>query len=220
MPYGVTMLVWGERACFTRPEMKAERVSYDTITPSAARGVLEAIYWKPEIRWVVDAVTVLNPIRFETVRRNELGHKLPFTAITAAMRDKTKTVETFIEDDRQPRATLLLRDVRYRVEAHFEFTPKAQERNDGKHLDIFNRRLRDGACFHRPYLGCREFPAFFAPDNPSLQPDPSLTGTQNLGWMLHDLDYSQNTQEPEPRFFRATMVNGRIVVPPLKEAVA
>lgn len=217
MPYGVTLLVWGERACFTRPEMKVERVSYDALTPSAARGVLEAIYWKPEIRWEVDAITVINPIRFETVRRNELGHKLPVTSITAAMRDKTKTVETFIEDDRQPRATLLLRDVHYRVEAHFTFTAKAQERNAGKHLDIFNRRLRDGACFHRPYLGCREFPAFFAPDDASIQPDASLAGTQDLGWMLHDLDYSRDL---EPRFFRATMVHGRITVPAFEEAVA
>lgn len=217
MAYGIVMRVWGERACFTRPEMKAERVSYDAMTPSAARGVLEAVYWKPEIRWIVDAITVCNPIRFESIRRNELGNKLPHATIAAAMRDPGKSVETFIEDDRQQRATLLLRDVLYRIEAHFEFTDKARERNEGKHLDIFNRRLRDGACFHRPCLGCREFPAYFAPDDPALQPHPSLFGERVLGWMLHDLDYDRNM---EPRFFRAVMMDGRIAVPAFEEALA
>lgn len=217
MPFGVSVLVWGEYACFTRPEMKVERVSYDVITPSAARGLLEAIYWKPEIRWVVDAITVCNPIRFENVRRNELSHKLPATAVSAAMRDNAKPVETFIEDSRQQRATLLLRDVHYRIEAHFEFTPKAKERNEGKHLDIFNRRLRDGACFHRPYLGCREFPAYFGPDDPTLTPHESLGGQRDLGWMLHDVEYEHDLT---PRFFRAIMEDGRIQVPPFQEARA
>ncbi len=109
MAYGVTLKVWGDYACFTRPEMKVERVSYDVMTPSAARGALEAVYWKPAIRWVVDRITVLRPIRFENVRRNELGHKLPLTNVTKAMKDGTSPVETFIEDDRQQRAAMVLR---------------------------------------------------------------------------------------------------------------
>lgn len=215
MAFGVRCKVWGEYACFTRPEMKVERVSYDIMTPSAARGVLEAIYWKPAIRWVVDRITVLRPIRFENVRRNELAHKLPLSAITKAMKDGVSPVEACIEDDRQQRAAMVLRDVAYVVDAHFEFTGP-DDRNDGKHLDIFNRRLRDGRCFHRPYLGCREFPAHFGPDD-GEQPDESLMAERDLGWMLYDLDY---TRDMEPRFFRAVMREGVVDVPAFQEATA
>lgn len=215
MAYGVKLKVWGEYACFTRPEMKVERVSYDAMTPSAARGVLEAIYWKPAIRWVVERITVLKPIRFENIRRNELAHKIPITNITKAMKDGESPVETFIEDERQQRAALILRDVAYRIEARFEFTGP-DDNNEGKHLDIFKRRVAQGKCFHRPYLGCREFYANFGPDD-DQEPDEELKGELKLGWMLHDLDYGNGMQA---RFFPAIMKNGVIEVKPFEEALA
>jgi CRISPR-associated protein Cas5d len=195
--------------------MKVERVSYDIMTPSAARGVLEAIYWKPAIRWVVDRITALRPVRFENVRRNELASKLPFSNITTAMKNGSSPVEIFIEDDRQQRAALILRNVAYMIDAHFEFTGP-EDRNEGKHLDIFNRRIREGKCFHRPYMGCREFPADFGPDD-GEQPHESLITEHDLGWMLHDLDFANNM---EPRFFRAVMRRGMVDVPAFEEATA
>ena len=221
MAYGVTCKVWGDYACFTRPEMKAERVSYDVMTPSAARGILTAIYWKPAIRWVIDRITVLRPIRFENIRRNELaaqgpsGVKVPKNNVLRAMKDGESPVEVFIEDKRQQRAGLVLRDVAYRIEAHFEFA-SGEDNNEGKHLDIFNRRLAKGQCFHRPYLGCREFAAEFAPDD-GEQPHPELTGERDLGWMLHDIDFDNGMQ---PHFFRATMRDGVIEVPAFEETRA
>ncbi len=215
MAFGVSCKVFGDHACFTRPEMKAERVSYDVITPSAARGVLEAVYWKPAIRWVIDRITVLKPVRFVSIRRNELANKLLYQSITKAMKDGQSPVETFIEEDRQQRAALVLRDVAYRIEAHFEFTG-SEDVNDGKHLDIFNRRLAKGQCFHHPYLGCREFPARFEPDD-GAKPHEELLGEKDLGWMLLDLDYSK---EITPHFFRAVMRDGVIDVPALAEAVS
>lgn len=215
MSFGVRCKVWGDYACFTRPEMKVERVSYDIMTPSAARGVLEAIYWKPAIRWVVDRITVLRPIRFENVRRNELASKLPFKNITTAMKNGTSPLEIFIEDDRQQRAAMILRDVAYVIDAHFEFTGP-EDRNEGKHLDIFNRRIREGRCFHRPYMGCREFPAYFGPDD-GEQPHENLMTERDMGWMLHDIDFANNM---EPRFFRAVMRQGIVDVPAFEEDMA
>ena len=212
MAYGVRLRVWGDYACFTRPEMKAERVSYDVMTPSAARGVLEAIYWKPAIRWVVDRLSVLRPIRFGSVRRNELDCKIPLRNVQGAMRDGTSDLAVYVEEHRQQRAALVLRDVAYLIEAHFEF-PDGRDPDEAKHLSIFNRRARQGQCFHRPYLGCREFPAHFAlveGDPPA--PAPELAGERDLGWMLLDLDYAQDMQ---PRFFRATLRHGVVAVPPL-----
>ena len=145
--------VWGRNACFTRPEMKVERVSYDVMTPSAARGVLEAILWKPAIRWVVDRIDVLNPIRWESVRRNEVG-------ITMSLRSPC----LFVEDQRQQRAGLFLREVDYVIHARFEITDRAgPDDNPTKFQEMFLRRAEKGQCFHRPYLGCREFAADFAP---------------------------------------------------------
>lgn len=145
MSYGVKLKVWGEYACFTRPEMKVERVSYDVMTPSAARGILEAIYWKPEIRWVVDRIHVLNPIRFTNIRRNEVADKIPVGNVTAAMRKGSGKLALFVEDSRQQRAAMILCDVAYVIEAHFEII--GGEQNDGKHLDQFNRRARPGAAW-------------------------------------------------------------------------
>ena len=209
--FGVKLKVWGDYACFTRPEMKAERVSYDVMTPSAARGILEAIYWKPAIQWVVDRIHVLNPIKFENVRRNEVGSKIPIRNITTAMKDGSSPVELFIEEDRQQRAAMVLRNVCYIIEAHFEFTGEGAE-NEGKHLDMFNRRAEKGQCFHRPYFGCREFPVNFEPVNGNL-PRSGLEGEVDLGWMLHDIDFKSAM---EARFFRARMVNGVIEVPSIE----
>jgi len=206
----VKLKVWGDFACFTRPEMKVERVSYDVMTPSAARGVLEAIYWKPAIRWVVDRIHVLKPVRFDSVRRNEVGAKIHRDSVTAAMNAGTGALALYVEDNRQQRAALVLRDVAYVIEAHFEFTGNG-DRNPAKHQEIFQRRAAKGQCFHQPYLGCREFPAHFEP----LEGDAPASelvgdGERDLGWMLHDLDFGA---EITPRFFRARMVDGVIDVP-------
>ena len=216
MAYGIKLHIWGERALFTRPEMKVERVSYDVITPSAARGILEAIHWKPAIRWVVDSIQVLNPIRFESIRRNEVGGKLSAASVGKAMKaGRTDRLISYIEEDRQQRASTLLRDVAYVIAAHFELTGKAgPDDSEGKHLDIFNRRASRGQCFHMPCLGTREFPASFrlVEDDEPLQLHESLRGERDLGWMLHDIDFANGMT---PLFFRAQMRDGLIVVPPL-----
>ncbi|MCC8552404.1 type I-C CRISPR-associated protein Cas5c [Xanthomonas hortorum] len=216
MSYGVRLHIWGERALFTRPEMKVERVSYDIITPSAARGILEAIHWKPAIRWVVDGIQVLRPIRFESIRRNEVGGKLSAASVSKAIKaGRTETLVSYIEEDRQQRAATLLRDVGYVIAAHFELTDKAgPDDNVGKHLDIFNRRARRGQCFQAPCLGTREFPASFAliEDDAAMPPaDPTLAGERDLGWMLHDIDFADGMT---PHFFRARMRDGQVEVPP------
>lgn len=216
MAYGIRLLVWGERACFTRPEMKVERVSYDVITPSAARGILEAIHWKPAIRWSVDRIHVLKPVRFESIRRNEVGGKLSAASVAKAIKaGRTDGLVTFVDADRQQRAATVLRDVAYVIEAHFELTDKADASDSvGKHLDIFNRRARRGQCFQAPCLGVREFPASFSlieaeADLPAA--NPALSGERDLGWMLHDIDFANDMA---PRFFRALMREGVIEVPP------
>jgi len=216
MSYGIKLHVWGERALFTRPEMKVERMSYDIITPSAARGILEAIHWKPAIRWIVDAIEVLKPIRFESIRRNEVGGKLSAASVGKAIKaGRTDGLVSYVEEDRQQRAATVLRDVGYVISAHFELTAKAGPGdNVGKHLDIFNRRARRGQCFQAPCLGTREFPASFAliEDGDAVPAaDVSLAGERDLGWMLHDIDFADGMT---PRFFRARMVGGRIEVPP------
>ncbi len=218
MAFGVRLHVWGERACFTRPEMKVERVSYDVITPSAARGILEAIHWKPAIRWIVDRIHVLKPIRFESIRRNEVGHKLSAALVGKAMKaGRTDGLVNLIEEDRQQRAATVLRSVGYVIEAHFELTSHTDHTdNPGKHLDIFNRRARKGQCFHAPCLGVREFPAAFTLiESEEVMPavDTGLVGERDLGWMLHDIDFENGMT---PRFFRARMVDGVIDVPPFE----
>lgn len=194
--------VWGRNACFTRPEMKVERVSYDVMTPSAARGVLEAILWKPAIRWKVMQIDVLKPIKWESVRRNEVGSVMSLRS-TCLYVDDPKT--------RQQRAGLFLRNVAYTIHAYFEMTDKAGEEDTViKFQEMFLRRAERGQCFHRPYLGCREFSADYKIfTNGSQLPDP-IQITQDLGWMLYDMDY--NGKEPMARFFRATLKNGRIKI--------
>jgi len=200
--------VWGEFACFTRPEMKIERVSYDVMTPSAARGIYEAIYWKPEITWRIDRIHVLEPIRFANIRRNEVASKVPAGTASTVMK-RGGSLALYIESDRQQRAAMVLRDVAYVIEAHFEIISGADQLQ--KHSEMFRRRATRGQYFHHPYLGCREFPANFEL-MVSEPPKSQLTGTTDLGWMLHDLDFVDGMK---PIFFRASMSDGVIDVPPL-----
>ncbi len=192
--------VWGRNACFTRPEMKVERVSYDVMTPSAARGILEAILWKPAIRWKVTQIDVLEPIKWESVRRNEVGSVM-----------SPKANGLFIEDQRQQRAGLFLRDVAYVIHAHFELTDKAgAEDSVVKFTEMFLRRAEKGQCFHRPYFGCREFAVEFEVfANGKPLPDP-ISETRDLGWMLYDMEFGG--KEPMPCFFRASLDNGRMKI--------
>jgi CRISPR-associated protein Cas5d len=224
---GFCLEVSGPYACFTRPEMKVERVSYDVITPSAARAIFEAILWKPAIRWHVKRIEVLAPIRWISVRRNEVGK-------VASLRSEG----IFIEDDRQQRAGLLLRDVKYRLFAEFEFIPPEQrakianpvpdylvdaaeaaalkaadvrpDETEAKYAAMFERRAKKGQCFNQPYLGCREFAAAFRLVDPRAEPAMPLDETRDLGWMLYDLDYS-DPANIKPQFFRAEMKAGVIV---------
>jgi CRISPR-associated protein Cas5d len=213
MTFGIKLRIWGDYACFTRPEMKVERVSYDVITPSAARGILEAIHWKPAIRWVVDKIHVQRPIKFDNIRRNEVSSKIPKPNPITAMQDKKHLF--FLVDEgsnRQQRASTVLRDVEYVIEAHFELTDKAgPEDNEGKHLDIFRRRARNGQFFHQPCLGCREFPAFFELMENDVPPSCYSGHTKDLGYMLLDIDFANKMT---PLFFKATMQNGIINPPP------
>lgn len=208
MGFGIKVLISGDRACFTRPEMKTERVSYDVITPSATRGILEAVYWKPAIAWKIDSIQVVNEIRFDTFRRNELASKLSYQNAKAAY---SKNVPVYVDvmADRQQRATMYLKDVAYIVTAHFEMTARAGESDTPeKHYNIALRRLRKGQCFNQPYLGCREFPATV-----SLVEDGSVESYYqdidrfDLGFMLYDIDFKNSM---EPMFYRAVMKNGVI----------
>jgi CRISPR-associated protein Cas5d len=211
--YGIRLKVSGDYACFTRPEMKVERVSYDIMTPSAARGILEAVHWKPAIRWVVDAIHVLEPIRFQSIRRNEVGHKAPAGKIKSAMkRGDLEGLNILVDEDRQQRAALVLVRPAYVIDAHFEMTDKAgTEDNEGKHLDTFNRRAARGQCFHQPCLGTREFAAHFELLTPDADLPPAIDETRDLGFMLFDIDH-QAKGRPS-LFFRANMEKGVVRVP-------
>lgn len=212
MSFGVRLHVWGERACFTRPELKVERLSYDVMTPSAARGILEAIHWKPALRWIVDRIHVLRPIRFASFRRAEVGARASLTTAERAMRAGTADVALDVGAERQLRATTLLVDVAYLIEAHFEMTARA-ERDDtpAKHAAMFGRRAAGGQCFHRPCLGTREFAADFEliRDGAASPPStlPASQQNRDLGWMLYDLEYSDRSSA-QARFFHARLTSG------------
>ena len=213
MRHGVRLKVSGDRACFTRHEMKVERVSYDVMTPSAARGILEAVHWKPAIAWVIDAIHVLKPIRFHTLRRNEVGHKAPAGKIRTAMnRDRLEGLQILVDEDRQQRATTILTDVAYVIEAHFTLTSKAgPDDNAGKHHDTFNRRAARGQCFHQPCLGTREFDARFDPVAHDAPLPAAIAEDRDLGFMLYDIDH-QAPRRPS-LFFRARLAQGVLRVP-------
>ena len=214
MTYGIRLHVAGNHACFTRPEMKVERVSYDVMTPSAARGILEAIHWKPAIRWVIDAIHVLRPIRFTSIRRNEVGHKVPASKVKSAMkRGDIGGLQLLVDEDRQQRASTVLVSPAYVIEAHFELTEKAgADDNTGKHLDTFNRRAARGQCFHQPCLGTREFDACFELLPPDRPLPPAIAEDRDLGFMLWDIDHAA-AGKPS-LFFRAKLEQGVVRVPP------
>lgn len=208
MSHGVKVRVWGDLALFTRPEMKVERCSYDVMTPSAARGILEAIYWHPGMRWVIDRIHIRKPIQFTSIRRNEVKSKVLASSVLTAINGGGNPLYISTKEDIVQRAALLLRDVDYVVEAHFEITEQANSSdNPGKFKDIIMRRLRRGECYHMPYFGCREFPANFE----LFEEDPvdtAYTGEEkDLGYMLYDFDYS-DPQEIQPMFFRAVLREG------------
>ncbi len=208
----VCLRVWGDYACFTRAEMKVERVSYDVMTPSTARGVLEAILWKPQIVWRVTRIDVLKPIRWASVRRNEVASVISMGNVKTAMNRGKGTLGLYADEDRQQRAALLLREVDYLIHARFELTEQADPGDTlAKYAAMFRRRAEKGQCFNQPYLGCREFSAAFAwvdPDGPWPEP---ITDSRDLGWMLYDLEY--RGPEPTPCFFRAQLDNGIVRVP-------
>lgn len=218
--------VSGPFACFTRPEMKVERVSYDVMTPSAARAVFEAVLWKPAIRWRVHRIEVLKPIRWINLRRNEVSAVVSTRNVQQAMTAGSGALGLYIEDERQQRAGYFLRDVAYRIHAELSLAPaRAGGEPLMKYTEMFARRASKGQCVNQPYLGCREFAADFrlvdADANaaaPGTEPPaPPINDTRELGWMLHDLDFT-NPADPQPRFFNAKMVSGVIEVPPFEEA--
>lgn len=236
MAFGIKLEVWGDYAAFNRPEMKVERVSYDVMTPSAARGILEAIYWKPQMRWVVDAIHVLRPIRFTHIRRNEISETIPVKGASGArkaMNDRRGSLGLDVSAARQQRAAMVLRDVRYGIEAHVEvLAAEGGPSPEAKHLEMFKRRASRGQYFHHPYLGVREFPAEFSLVDAFEGSPKELSGERELGYMLNDIEFtpSKNGGVIEsnegrrvsaiPRFFQAVMRDGVIRVPPLLDGRA
>lgn len=215
---GVRLYVEGPYALFTRPEGKAERISYDVPTPSACRGILEAVHWKPAIQWTVDKIHVLNPIVFDSIRRNEVSEKGPGARTIQAAAKSGAPLSLLIEKARQQRASLVLKNVAYVIEAHFELTPKAgPEDNEGKHSDIFRRRASRGECFQQPCLGCREFPAYFSLlEEGEELPRSALADDKprDLGLMLYDIDFANGMQ---PMFYRPRLEAGVIDVARARE---
>jgi CRISPR-associated protein Cas5d len=206
----VKVEVWGDYALFSRPEMKVERVSYDVMTPSAARGILDAIYYHPGLVWRIDRIHVLNRIRFTNIRRNEVKNTASAQKMRAAMNGTAPPPYLCTAEEIQQRASLLLQDVRYVIEAHFDMTDNAAPSdNAGKFLDITHRRLERGQCYHQPYFGCREFPAHFRKWEGG--PIPAIEESRELGFMLFDMEYSDK-ENITPMFFRARMERGVIQV--------
>lgn len=212
MSYGIRVEAWGPYALFSRPEMKVERVSYDVITPSAARGLIEAVFWHPGMKWVIDRIHVLEPPRFTNIRRNEVEGKISHKAVQSAMEGKEReNLYIATSNTIQQRASMVLKDVHYVIDAHFEMTEKAKDSDTPeKFYNMALRRLRNGQCFHQPCFGCREFPAavqlYESASPPSVHPE--LCGIEkDLGYMLYDMDYS-NVRDIKPMFFRAVLKNG------------
>ena len=209
MGRGVRIRVWGDYALFSRPELKVERYSYDVITPSAARGILDAIYYHPGMRWIIDKIYVVKPIRFTSVRRNEIKSKISASNVLQAYNGADKALYMSSKQEIVQRASVLLTDVEYVIEAHFEMTEKANETdNPGKYKDITMRRLKKGECYHMPYFGCREFPAHFALcEEEEIKTVYETVPEKDFGIMLYDMDYS-DPENIQPMFFRAVMRQG------------
>lgn len=212
--------VRGDYACFTRPEMKVERVSYDLITPSAARAVFDAILWKPAIRWRIRRIDVLNPVRWISVRRNEVGAIASVRNALVAMHEGSGELALYVEVERQQRAGLFLRDVAYRLYADMELLSDEARANPSKYVSMFNRRAESGQCVNQPYLGCREFAARFRPvplledGRGGYEPAPGEphvldTWTADLGWIFYDMNFA-DAAVPQPRFFRARVERGTV----------
>lgn len=213
MPNNYCLEVSGDFACFTRPEMKVERVSYDVITPSAARAIFEAIFWKPAVQWRITKIEILNPVQWISVRRNEVGKVFNTPTVKQMKGESGEAMGLFIEEERQQRAGLLLRDVKYRIHADLVFDPsKDPESHYGKYTAMFERRAEKGQCFNQPYLGCREFSCAFRLVNELPIEAAPINETRALGWMLYDMDYSDK-DNPMPRFFNVQINKGVIDVP-------
>lgn len=209
----ISLEVWGDYACFTRPEMKTERVSYDIMTPSAARGLLESIYWHPGMRWVIDRIHVCAPIRFTNLRRNEVKSTISARSARTVMERGRGELYLATSQDIQQRAAMLLRNVRYIIDAHFDITDQAADSdNAGKFQDIVKRRIKRGQFYSQPYFGCREFPAQFKACEALPSCPEELKGVRDLGYMLWDLDYS-DPENITPLFFRAALRDGVLEVP-------
>lgn len=211
MSIGVKVKVWGDYALFSRPEMKVERCTYDVMTPSAARGILEAVYWHPGMRWIIDRIYVMKPIQFTSIRRNEVKSKILASNVLSVYNGANKELCISSRNEIVQRASLLLRDVEYVIDAHFEMTEKANETdNPGKFKDIIMRRLRKGECYHMPYFGCREFPVNFCLlEEEEIHTAYDVVEEKDLGFMLYDMDYS-DPENIEPMFFRAIMRRGML----------
>ena len=208
--------VWGNYACFSRPEMKTERVSYDVMTPSAARGLVEAIYWHPGLAWRIDRIRVLAPIRFTNIRRNEVKDKISASNVRTVMNRGKGELYLATPQSIQQRAAMILRDVHYVIEAHFDMTDRAAPTdNPGKFKDIVKRRAQKGQFYHQPYFGTREFPANFKLCEAIPERPAELLGERDLGWMLYDMDYS-DPSDIKPMFFRGVLNDGVLEVPPVE----
>lgn len=221
MLVSIRVEVWGDYACFSRPEMKVERVSYDVMTPSAARGLIEAIYWHPGLRWIIDRIHVCAPIRFTNIRRNEVKDVINARNVRSVMEKRQGALYLATPESIQQRSAMVLKDVRYVIDAHFDLTDQAAPGdNPGKFQDIVKRRLSRGQHYHQPCFGVREFPAHFSTCEAPPSCPEDLKGERDLGWMLLDLDYS-DPEDIRPMFFRATLRDGVLEVPPLdsKEVV-
>ena len=209
----IQLEVWGDYALFTRPEMKVERVSYDVMTPSAARGLMEAIYWHPGMQWIIDRIYVCAPIRFVNLRRNEVKATISARNAHTVMVRGSGALYLNAQENIQQRAALLLRDVHYVINAHFAVTEKAAPGdNSGKFQDMAKRRIRKGQFYHQPYFGCREFPANFRLYEGTPPCPAELKGEKDLGWMLYDMDYT-DPENISARFFRGVLRDGVLEVP-------
>lgn len=210
MGFGFKLELWGNYALFTRPEFKVERVSYDVITPSAARGIAEAIYWKPAVKYYIDKIHIFNEPQFTNIRRNEVSEKILSSDIKRLM-EGNKNGKGYIStsDSIQQRASMVLKNVHYIIELHFELTDMAGETDTvEKHYNIALRRMRNGQFYHMPCFGCREFPANFRLIENDI-PVSKLSGERDLGYLLYDMDFN-DTENIVPMFFRAKMVDGVI----------
>ena len=226
MGYGIKLKVWGDYACFSRPELKVERVSYDFLTPSAAKGILEAIYWKPAIKWVVDRIHIINPIKFTNIRRNEVSEVAKLSGVKKAM-EKSECYDIFSTDSRHQRAAMVLTDVLYVIEAHFEMNEEKAGESDTpeKHYNIALRRLRQGQSYQKPFFGTREFSAHFEIiENDEDVPKSELAGKHDFGYVLFDINYQLDEKKERisvsPTFFRAYAEDGVVDLTNISEVVS